>query len=118
MRWNLLHTVILFRTVTPAAPAPCGYSAGTFPVLLLKIPCSGVIHTHASDQKGSVQTRKASRQRQNCARNLECDSRGLTATVKICTRTQYVGLAEQCQRPLAGPAMNFGADLALAALKA
>src|ERR1700730_4022323 len=69
------------------------------------------IHTRASDQKGSVQTRKASRQRQNCARNLECDSRGLTSTIKICARTQYVGLAEQCQRPLAGPAMNFGAPI-------
>jgi hypothetical protein len=54
----------------------------------------------------------------NCARNLECDSRGLTSTFKICTRTQYVGLAEQCQQTLAGPAMNFGADPALAALKA
>jgi hypothetical protein len=76
------------------------------------------IHTYASDQKGSVQTRKASRQRQNCARNLECGSRRLTSTVKICTRTQYIGLAEQCQQTLAGPAMNFGADLALAAQKA
>ncbi len=73
------------------------------------------IHTYASDQKGSVQTRKASRQRQNCARNLECGSRRLTSTVKICTRTQYIGLAEQCQQTLAGPAMNFGADLAFAA---
>jgi len=41
----------------------------------------------------------------------------MTSTVKICARTQYVGLAEQCQQTLAGPAMNFGADLALAALK-
>src|ERR1700682_4939404 len=71
-----------------------------------------------SERLISVQTRKASRQRQNCARNLECDSRGLTSTVKICTRTQYVGLAEQCQQTLAGPAMNFGAGLALAVLKA
>jgi hypothetical protein len=31
---------------------------------------------------------------------------------------QYVGLAEQCQQTLAGLTMNFGADLALAALKA
>jgi hypothetical protein len=42
----------------------------------------------------------------------------MTSTVKICARTQYVGLAEQCQRPLAGLEMNFGADLALAAQKA
>jgi hypothetical protein len=42
----------------------------------------------------------------------------MTSTVKICARTQYVGLAEQCQQTLAGPAMNFGADPALAALKA
>jgi hypothetical protein len=50
--------------------------------------------------------------------NLECGSRRLTSTVKICTRTQYVGLAEQCQQTPAGLAMNFGADLALAAQKA